>query len=77
MSNMPYRWQEFPGRGYESADRQFLVGDSLLVTPVLLPNVSTVDGVFPSAGGPWRDFWTQDVLDVEPDVNSTIPAPLR
>jgi len=69
-------WQEFPGRGYEMADRQFLVGESLLVTPVLLPNVTTVDGVFPSAGGHWRDFWSHEVLDVEPDVNSTIPAPL-
>jgi hypothetical protein len=72
-----YRWQEFPGRGYESADRQFLVGHSLLVTPVLLPNVTTVDGVFPYAGGLWRDFWTHEALNVEPDVNSTVPAPLR
>lgn len=27
-------------------DRQFLLGDSILVTPVLDPNVSTVDGEF-------------------------------
>jgi len=69
-------WQEFPGRGYEAADRQFLVGDALLVTPVLVPNVSTVSGVFPAAGGPWRDFWTHQVLNAQPDVNTTIPAPL-
>lgn len=74
---LPRRWQEFPGRGYDSSDRQFFVGDSLLVTPVLVPNVSSVMGVFPAAGGPWRDFWTHEELDVQPDVNSTIPAPLR
>ncbi|KAF8318461.1 glycoside hydrolase family 31 protein [Clavulina sp. PMI_390] len=69
-------WHEFPGQGYESADRQFLVGTSLLVTPVLMPNVSSVSGVFPAAGGPWRDFWTHEVLNVEAGINTTIPAPL-
>ena len=29
---------------------QFLLGPSLLVTPVLIPNVNSVNGVFPGIG---------------------------
>lgn len=32
-----------------SVDRQFLIGRDILVTPVLEPNVTTVDGKFVSA----------------------------
>lgn len=40
-------WMEFPDEPeLFNIDRQFLVGSSILVTPVLMPNVSTVDGTF-------------------------------
>ena len=37
-------------------DRQFLWGQSLLVTPVLEPGVESVTGYFPR--GVWYDFYT-------------------
>ncbi|XP_053711652.1 lysosomal alpha-glucosidase [Synchiropus splendidus] len=39
-------------------DKQFLWGESLLVTPVLDPGVNYVDGYFPA--GLWFDFYTGD-----------------
>ncbi|KAF8587460.1 glycoside hydrolase family 31 protein [Ramaria rubella] len=60
-----------------AVDRQFLVGRDILVTPVLTPNVSTVDGIFPGRGKAiWRDWWTHDVLDATPGANTTLFAPL-
>jgi len=70
-------WYEFPTESeLFSVDKQFLVGADLLVTPVLLPNVSTVEGVFPGRGKvTWRDFYTHAAVDV---LNGTVTlsAPL-
>jgi alpha-glucosidase len=42
---------EFPNEPLlASADRQFLLGDSLLITPVLAQGATSVDGVFPGVG---------------------------
>ncbi|KAJ7200405.1 glycoside hydrolase family 31 protein [Mycena pura] len=60
-----------------AVDRQFLVGSDILVTPVLTPNVSTVDGIFPGRGKTvWRDWYTHDVLDANVSANTTLAAPL-
>ncbi|KAI0364938.1 hypothetical protein BV20DRAFT_1039183 [Pilatotrama ljubarskyi] len=60
-----------------SVDRQFLVGRDLLVTPVLNPNVSTVDGIFPGQGRViWRDWYTHRVVDAAISENTTLDAPL-
>jgi alpha-glucosidase len=41
---------------------QYLVGDSILVTPVLTPNVTTVTGLFPEGRTTiWRDWFTHKV----------------
>lgn len=38
-------WMEFPDeQELFGVDTQFLVGSAILVTPVLQPNVTTVDG---------------------------------
>ena len=57
-------------------DRQFLVGRDILVTPVLNPNVSSVNGVFPGAGKGeiYYDWYTQ--TRAEQPGNVSIPAPL-
>ncbi|KAF8634099.1 hypothetical protein AX15_001067 [Amanita polypyramis BW_CC] len=59
-------------------DAQYLVGGDILVTPVLTPNVTTVEGVFPGRGQVvWRDWYTHDV--VQPSTNgtsTTLSAPL-
>ncbi|OBZ71666.1 Alpha-glucosidase [Grifola frondosa] len=60
-----------------AVDRQFLIGRDILVTPVLTPNVSTVDGIFPGRGKTiWRDWYTHDVVDAVVGANTTLAAPL-
>ena len=70
---------EFPNDpSLASADRQFLLGPSLMIIPVLEPHVDTVDGVFPGVaqGEVWYDWYTQTAVDAAPGVNTTIEAPL-
>ncbi|KAI0859720.1 glycoside hydrolase family 31 protein [Xylaria cubensis] len=71
---------EFPDEPWlAEADRQFLLGSSLLVTPVLEEGATTVDGVFPGVGSGtiWYDWYTQTrITDVEAGQNVTIEAPL-
>ncbi|QKX64214.1 uncharacterized protein TRUGW13939_11387 [Talaromyces rugulosus] len=71
---------EFPtDPSLASADRQFLVGPSLMVIPVLEQGADSVRGVFPglSAGEIWYDWYTQtEFTKAKPGVNTTIDAPL-
>jgi len=56
---------------------QFLVGRDILVTPVVNPNVTTVDGIFPGRGSViWRDWYTHDVVAAAQGVPTTLSAPL-
>ncbi|PCH40075.1 glycoside hydrolase family 31 protein [Wolfiporia cocos MD-104 SS10] len=60
-----------------AVDRQYLIGRDILVTPVLTPNVSTVEGIFPGRGQvTWRDWYTHDVVDATTGGNTTLDAPL-
>lgn len=70
---------EFPNdASLAGVDNQFMLGPSLLVTPVLLPNVNTVNGVFPGVaeGTIWYDWYTLQPLDVQAGQNITLQAPL-
>lgn len=70
---------EFPNDpSLAGVDTQFLLGPSILVTPVLEPQVSTVNGVFPGIadGEVWYDWYTQTKVDAQAGVNTTIDAPL-
>ncbi|GKT64856.1 glycoside hydrolase family 31 protein [Colletotrichum tofieldiae] len=61
------------------ADRQFLLGPAVLVTPCLEQGASTVDGVFPgiSKGTVWYDWYNQSAITgVSSGQNVTIDAPL-
>lgn len=57
---------------------QFLVGPSVMVIPVLEPQVNTVKGVFPGVGHGevWYDWYSQTAVDARPGANTTISAPL-
>lgn len=57
---------------------QFLLGPSILVTPVLVPNVETVQGVFPGIGQGtrWYDWYTLAEVQAKPQENVTMSAPL-
>ncbi|KAL4891029.1 glycosyl hydrolases family 31-domain-containing protein [Aspergillus ambiguus] len=59
-------------------DTQFLVGPSVMVVPVLEPQVDHVKGVFPGVGNGelWYDWYTQMAVNAKPGVNTTISAPL-
>ncbi|CAO2648181.1 Nn.00g074480.m01.CDS01 [Neocucurbitaria sp. VM-36] len=58
---------------------QFLLGPSILVTPVLIPNVETVNGVFPGIGEGtrWYDWYTLQEVKASPRENVTLDAPLE
>jgi len=70
---------EFPNDPQLAAvETQFLLGPSLLITPVLEPLVSTVKGVFPGIadGEVWYDWYTSTKVIAQAGVNTTIDAPL-
>lgn len=61
-----------------NADRQFMLGSALMITPVLVQGATTVNGVFPGVGKGevWYDWYTQSVMNVSAGQNVTIDAPL-
>lgn len=70
---------EFPNdASLAGVDNQFMLGPSILVTPVLVPNVVSVNGVFPGVaqGTIWYDWYTLQPLAVQPGENITLSAPL-
>ncbi|KAI0905730.1 glycoside hydrolase family 31 protein [Ustulina deusta] len=71
---------EFPEEPWlADADRQFMLGSAILVTPVLEQGATTVDGVFPGIGSGtiWYDWYDQTrVTGVKAGQNVTISAPL-
>jgi alpha-glucosidase len=71
---------EFPNEPWlANADRQFLLGPALLVTPVLIPGATTVNGVFPGAGKDtiWYDWYNQTAITgLSTGQNVTLDAPL-
>ncbi|KAK3330083.1 putative alpha-glucosidase precursor [Apodospora peruviana] len=74
---------EFPNEPWlADADRQFMLGPAVMVTPCLVQGATTVDGVFPGVGAGedaavWYDWYTSAEVDgVKPGQNVTIDAPL-
>lgn len=71
---------EFPNDpSLANADRQFFLGPSILVTPVLTQGATTVDGVFPGlAEGTdlYYDWYNKSPVAVPTTKNTTIEAPL-
>ncbi|KAH7138695.1 glycosyl hydrolases family 31-domain-containing protein [Dendryphion nanum] len=70
---------EFPNEPQlAGVDNQFLLGPSLLITPVLEPQVSSVRGVFPGVGEGqvWYDWYTHEKINVQAGENKSIAAPL-
>ncbi|KAJ5093295.1 hypothetical protein N7456_009156 [Penicillium angulare] len=70
---------EFPNDpSLAGIDTQFLLGPSIMVIPVLAPQVDYVRGVFPGIkqGEIWYDWYNQTAVSAQPGVNTTISAPL-
>jgi alpha-glucosidase len=71
---------EFPAdESLRGTYSQFMLGPSLLITPVLVPNVDTVQGVFPGVGEgeKWYDWYTLQVVKAKAQENVTLAAPLE
>ncbi|KAL2817705.1 glycosyl hydrolases family 31-domain-containing protein [Aspergillus cavernicola] len=66
---------EFPDPSLAGADRQFLLGSSILVTPALEPRAESVDGIFPGliqGTETWYDWYNGIVVpDRTLDVSIT------
>lgn len=70
---------EFPADPSLAAiETQFLSGPAILVTPVLAPLATTVQGVFPGIGNGtrWYDYYTLEEVHAQPGENVTLAAPL-
>ncbi|KAK9768971.1 putative alpha-glucosidase [Seiridium cardinale] len=70
---------EFPDdESLKGVDNQFMLGPSILVTPVLEPLATAVKGVFPgiAQGTRWYDWYNYSEVDAQPGENKTIDAPL-
>jgi len=70
---------EFPNDPSLAAiDHQFLLGPSLMITPVLGQGMTSRGGIFPGVGDgeKWYDWYTQAAVSAQPGVNLTIDAPL-
>jgi alpha-glucosidase len=76
MRALPWEFPNDPS--LISADRQFLLGPSLLITPVLTQGATSVNGVFPgiSTGEIWYDWYSKSAVNASAGENVTIPAPL-
>jgi alpha-glucosidase len=71
---------EFPNDpSLAGADRQFLLGPSILVIPVLEPGATSVNGVLPGLNDgseKWYDWYNQTAMPVPSQANTTINAPV-
>jgi alpha-glucosidase len=70
---------EFPNDSQLAGiETQFMSGPALLVTPVLAPLATTVQGVFPGVaeGTRWYDWYTLEEVKAAPGENKTLEAPL-
>ena len=70
---------EFPDdESLKAIETQFMSGPSILVTPVLAPLATSVQGVFPgiAQGTIWYDWYTLEKVDAAPGENKTLQAPL-
>lgn len=70
---------EFPNDpSLAAVETQFMSGPALLITPVLAPLATTVNGVFPGVadGTIWYDWYNLTKVDVAAGQNKTLDAPL-
>jgi alpha-glucosidase len=70
--NFPY------DKSLSGIDTQMMVGDALVVTPVLEPGVNTVNGTFPHANETeiYYDWYTHEKQNFTAGKNHTLHAPL-
>lgn len=67
---------EFPELATAEIDGQFMVGSSLLVTPVLEKGASSVEGIFPGEDTIWYDWYRQTKVEQPFNQKVSIDAPM-
>ena len=70
---------EFPDdESLKAIETQFMSGPAILVTPVLAPLATSVQGVFPGVGEGtiWYDWYTLQPVEAAAGENKTLDAPL-
>jgi alpha 1,3-glucosidase len=66
-------WMEFPAdSGTWAVEGSHMVGDSLLVAPVLKQSALSVTVYFPGPG-PWYDVWSHEKLELQGEHNYAAP----
>lgn len=75
----PLAWNFPDDESLKDIDNQFMLGPSILITPVLAPLLRESQGVFPSigAGTRWYDWYTLNEVHAQPGQNVTLDAPLE
>jgi len=62
----------------KNVDNQFMLGPSILITPVLAPLLRAAQGVFPGVPTTrWYDWYTLEEVQAQPGQNVTLDAPLE
>jgi alpha-glucosidase len=62
----------------KNVDNQFMLGPSILITPVLAPLLRASQGVFPGVPTTrWYDWYTLEEVQAQPGQNVTLDAPLE
>ncbi|KAJ4379014.1 hypothetical protein N0V86_005891 [Didymella sp. IMI 355093] len=71
-------WNFPDDESLKSIDNQFMLGPSILITPVLAPLLRTSQGVFPGVPDTrWYDWYTLEEVQAQPGQNVTLEAPLE
>jgi alpha-glucosidase len=68
---------DFPEEQYLSVDEQFLLGPSILVSPVLTPGAKAVSAYLPGRDTIWREWSTRAVAESHLPDRTVLPAPLE
>ncbi|RYN23236.1 hypothetical protein AA0114_g12846 [Alternaria tenuissima] len=71
-------WKFPDDKSLKSVNNQFMLGPSILTTPVLAPLLRVSQGVFPGAPHTrWYDWYTLKEVHAQPGQNITLDAPLE
>jgi alpha-glucosidase len=71
-------WNFPDDESLKSVDNQFMLGSSILITPVLAPLLRASQGVFPGAPHTrWYDWYTLEEVHAQAGQNVTLDAPLE
>jgi alpha-glucosidase (family GH31 glycosyl hydrolase) len=72
----PVWWLAIQDERALTCDDEFLLGNDILVAPVLQPGATSRDIYLPPGHGAWRDYWSGQIFTGD-TLLSNYPAPLE